>query len=353
MNSSVDLGNLDLSSFIDPTMFSGASGKDVETLVRERLMESLNELEFKIDSMIESLGEAERHKLKKLKEHLREYRDHMEKVAKSQKFSNVLKALGILGFLLALVASIFVPNPLTISLLVVTTVMLFEPMIAEAMGKQSMFQTMMQEIFQAFRSTLGEVGAAIAAALILFAAFLLMSGATAAGISAVARLGVQAGAQATGAASQGARAGTQAAIQGGSKIAGAGTGAGNVFGQAASQATSQFTKAIQTFGQQLKDMFSSWNRLKEMLGAPLKTTPQQDAAINKLLNTLQFGTTMAMGGVQFEFATVRKEAAEHLHDAEVALALQDFWNGITDLINADVDLSFNEFEELFSNWRLL
>jgi hypothetical protein len=241
------------------------------------------------------------------------------------------RALGIIAFCFAVVAVVVAPSPLTLSLCVMSAVLVFEPIISEAAGEESLVGQGMAALLESCINTFGkEAGIAIAVIamiVITVAATALMSAA----FSAIASGAPQMFATLTSMST--------------SLMATVGA-AGAYFsgGMAAAVTAEKLAILAQQFGTVMASMKEALLRLPEFLSrfAPTLNQTQVDKLL-KFSEYAQASISASQGGVSALRAETEKQLAEILEEFNVTDAIRKN-------LHSALKLSMDSLNDLRQEW---
>jgi hypothetical protein len=229
---------------------------------------------------MKGLSGVERNKVAYVKEQTEKFIEQLQKSKKAGVLGKVFKALGIVGTILAGMAAVLCPSPMTIAMFAVALVMTLEPMLADAAGYKSVIETGMGKMMEGLTNAFGPVGGAIVGALLIAAIMMLATTAVSGGLSLAA--------------------------------------------SALSRSTSAALGALKTIPNVLKNLL-----LMQDL------TQTQQATILRVLETIEASIVAAQTGVQFAHAKLNLEIANLMHAFQVDQAIIDLIENLSKSISQD------------------
>lgn len=268
-----DVGPVDISRLFE--------GDEVFELMAEYMVQSLTRVRDTLDSFIKCTEGAEKAKAEEVKKQVEDFLEQLQQSKKLSGLQKFFKALGIFGFIIALIAAVLCPTPMTIGLFIAAAVMFLEPLLAEATGNESMIGKGMSAMFEAMSDKLGIAGAAAIGAVMMVVLSLVLAG------------------------------------------AGAGAAASIMSGLSAS------TQSLRAF---VSDFLA--NFMKFFSG---QLTQTQSTALRQFLEYTQAAILMAQSGVQISMATLQLHVAELMKSYEISQAVIDQWTSLIEQINGDTN----------------
>jgi hypothetical protein len=242
-------------------------------------LDNLEKARDTLGELMKGLNGVERSKVAYVKEQTEKFIEQLQKSKKAGVLGKVFKALGIVGTILAGLAAVLCPSPMTIAMFTVALVMTMEPLLADAAGYDSLIEKGMGEMMKGLSELFGSVGGAIAGALIIL---LLMAAATVA-------------------------------------LAGGVSALSSAIGNTGS-ATAQFVAKMPTL-------------LRGMISGEL--TEAQRVAIFRVLESTEACITVAQGGVQIAQAELNLAVAKLMYAFQVDQAIIDLIDSLTKSITQD------------------
>lgn len=244
-------------------------GDRVYEMLAEHMILSLENVRATLSHYIKGLEGAEKAKYEKVKKQVEEYLEQLQKAKKSSGLQKFFKALGGIGFMLAVITAVLIPSPMTIALLVVATALFLEPMISKAAGADSMLEQGMAAMFKSMSDSLGVAGAAVMASLIMITIAVAATAAVGAGMSMLG------------------------------------------------SATSATVQSIKTFIQEMPQM------IMKFFGSQL--TESGSRALRTFLEVAQSSIVLAQSGLQIDIARLNFEVAKLVKEYNIDQALIDGW----------------------------
>lgn len=258
----------------------------------------------------------------------------MEQCKKSRKgglLAKIGRALGIIAFCFAVVAVVVAPSPLTLSLCVMSAVLVFEPMISEAAGKESLVNQGMAALLkcciEAFGKEAGVAVAVIALVVITVAATALMAAAFSALASGAPQMFAAMNSLSTSiAATMGA------------------AGAYFSSGVAAVASTEKLAMLAQQCGTVIASVKEALLRLPGFISrfAPTLTQAQVDKLV-KFSEYAQAGISASQGGISALRAETDMKLAELMEEFSVTDAIRQN-------LHAALSLSMDAMMDLRQEW---
>lgn len=242
-------------------------------------LDNLEKARDTLGELMKGLNGVERSKVAYVKEQTEKFIEQLQKSKKAGILGKVFKSLGIVGTILAGLAAVLFPSPMTIAMFTVALVMTLEPMIADAAGYDSLIEKGMGEMMKGLTEVFGTVGGVIVGALLMALILVAATAATAGGLSALS-----------------------------SSMSSAGS------------ATGQFIAKLPTM-------------LRSMIVGDL--TEAQQAALMRVLETIEASLSIAQGGVQIEMAKLNLEVAKLMYAFQLDQALIDLIDNLTKSITQD------------------
>ena len=242
-------------------------------------LDNLEKARETLTDIMKGLNGAEKSKGAYVKDQVDKFIEQLQKAKKSSGLAKFFKALGIVGVVLAGLAAVLCPSPMTIAMFTVALVMTMEPLLAQAGGYDSLIEKGMGEMMKGLTEALGPVAGSIVGAVVLMAVMIALVYAASAGLSA------------------------------------------------ASSAIGQSTSATMQFLSRVPSM------LQNLVTGELTAT--QQAAILRVLEMAEACITMAQGGIQFAMARLNFEVANLMYAFQVDQALIDLIDNLTKSITQD------------------
>jgi len=243
-------------------------------------LDNLEKARDTLGELMKGLNGVERSKVAYVKEQTEKFIEQLHKSKKAGVLGKVFKALGIVGTILAGLAAVLCPSPMTIAMFTVALVMTMEPLLADAAGYDSLIQKGMGEMMKGLSELFGSVGGAIAGALIVLVIMAAATLALAGGVSALS----------------------------------------STLGNAGS-ATAQFIAKMPTM-------------LRGMITGNLSA--EQRTAIFRVLEATEACIAVAQGGVQISQAELNLAVAKLMYAFQVDQAFIDLIDNLTRSITQDV-----------------
>lgn len=277
----------DFSLNVPPTVSLSGVPEEEQDIFFEHLAQfTLDNLEKSRDTLSElmkGLSGVERNKVAYVKEQTEHFIDQLKKAHKAGILGKVFKALGIVGTVLAGLAAVLCPSPMTIAMFAVALVMTLEPMLADAAGYKSVVETGMGKMMEGFSKIFGNsVGGTVASAIAMTVIIALLTYGTAAGLGAV----------------------------------------GTAVGQSTA-ASMQFLRQIPTV-------------LKNFLTGNLTET--QMANTMRLLEAVEASLVIAQGGVKVEQSRLNWDVAKLMYAVQADQALIDLIENLSKSISQDASV---------------
>ena len=211
------------------------------------------------------------------------------------KKSKIMKALGVIGTVIAAIMTVIAPSPLSVAMLVAAVAMTLEPIMADLMGYDSVVEKMMEGIQKGMQDAFGEVGGIIATVLVM----------------AVIAIG-----SASLATKFGAQVGTMAARQ-----------------------FTQVAGGLSKLKQILTNGFKHLMNTKLLQNLRVDMTVAQQSAVQRFFDAIQTGIVFSQSGVQIDYSIVKKAAAELMKELNMDGNELGFWNDMVDMLKTDVESS--------------
>lgn len=270
--------SVDQNDFVE--IISNGRDEATQELLVEYIVGALKLTRDAINSFLIGLEGAERAKYEAIKTQVDEYLVQLEKSKNLSGLAKFFKALGGLGVALAFLTAILIPTPMTISLLIVSMVMVLEPLISNAAGAESLLERGMNEMFQGLSEIVGPVGAAVLGAVIILALTFVCAAMLARGLSMIG----------------------------------------------------SFANASAQTGNSLATLIPSY--LSRMFNGTL--SPAQNAAVIRFLEVIQAAVLMAQGGLQIDMAMLQRDIAVILADLDVDQAIIDGMSRLIEMVTQDL-----------------
>ena len=271
-------------SYIDQTdtpMTSGIQGGDTYEMLAEHTVQILKLVRQTMESYLDSLSAAEKTRAEHAIQQMNDYIEQLERQRKTSGLQAFLKALGPIGLIIAALAAILCPTPMTIALLVVAVFMFLEPLISKAAGAQSIIEKGMGQIFNALNEVMGPIAAAVVAAILMIIIAVAATAAIGAGISMFT---------------------SSAAL-------------------ATMEAMAQFIKELPKL---LNQAFAS------------SLDPAKSQKLQAFFEFSQSVILAAQAGVQIDMALINFEIAKLMHSFELEQAVIDHWLKIIEIVSKDL-----------------
>lgn len=284
-------------------------GKTPQTLIYDLMETLLTQLEVAMDQHTTTLSVSERKIVEMTIREAREFQEKLIKQEEANKLKRILDALGIIGMIVAVLMTVFAPSPLSVGMLVAAMVMTLEPMIAELTGSASLIQEMMKGLTKAFSELFGDIGGAVATALVMMI-ILVGVGAAASklpsGVSAIA------------------------------------PGNFSELGIAVQKVKDMIIDGSQNLLKFLKNPSSATNTggvLKhgeEVMDTVEDLSPAQARALMAFGDAIQTGIVIAQSGVQIDLALIKKAGAELHKILQITGNEIEFWRDLVGRLEADI-----------------
>ena len=313
-------------NYIGTANYSDQSDESIYEMLANYMTNALENTRGTLSAFIEGLSGAEKAKVAKVKEQVEDYLEKLDQSRKANGLQKFFKALGILGFILAIVAAVFVPTPMTIGLLVVATAMFLEPLISNAAGSESILESGMKAMFEALNDAVGPVGAAILASVIMLAVALLAASAVAAGVSMMTT-GMSAAMQAAKTFLTEIPAAIGKIFSDTSKVLDKILLSMKTMPQSASKNLGDFLSEIKKFFPNIPAGF------QKLLNVEFTAT--QTANLRAFLEFAQSAVMLAQAGVQIDLALVNLEIAKLMKENTIDQAIIDEWSRNIQLLYTD------------------
>lgn len=268
-------------------------GGDTYEMLAEHTIQILKLVRQTMESYLDSLSAAEKTRAEHAIKQMNDYIKQLEKQRKTSGLQKFLKALGPIGLVIAALAAILCPSPMTIALLVVAIFMFLEPLISKAAGAESIIEKGMGLIFKALSEVMGPIAAAVVAAILLIIIAVVATAAIGAGIS--------------------------------------------MFTSSASLATME---AMAQFAKELPKL------LQQAFASSLD--PAKSQKLQAFFEFSQSVILSAQAGVQIDMAMINFEIAKLMHAFELEQAVIDHWLKIIEMVSKDFNGSQDILQFLLS-----
>lgn len=159
---------------------------DIANSLADYITNTMQNLYHTLDDLGKTSNAADKAKIDLVKEELKKQLDAIEKEKKAGFFKKLFKALGFIGLIISAIVAFVFPSPVTIAMFAVTLVMLVEPMVSEALGKESIIQKGIGKLCELFTNLLGPIAGAIVGAIMIIVMVVAATAALAYALSAMA-----------------------------------------------------------------------------------------------------------------------------------------------------------------------
>lgn len=272
-------------TYIEPAeapVTNGVQGGDTYEILAEHQIQILKLVRQTMESYLDSLGAAEKTRAEHAIKQMNDYIKKLEHERKTSGLRAFLKALGPIGLVIAAIAVVIAPSPMTVAMLMVAVMLTIEPLISKAAGAESIIEKGMGAIFEGLSEVMGPIAAAVVAAILLIIIAVVATAAIGAGIS--------------------------------------------MFTSSASLATME---AIAQFAKELPKL------LQKAFTSSLD--PAKSQKLQAIFEFSQSVILAAQAGVQIDMALINFEIAKMMHAFELEQAVIDHWLKIIEMVSKDLN----------------
>lgn len=282
---------IDMSSLIN---LEGLEG-DVspQQLLNEMMSQLITNLETSVEQQIDTLTSSEKKIVQMTIDEAKTFQEQLVKAEKANKKSKIMKALGVIGTVIAAIMTVIAPSPLSVAMLVAAVAMTLEPIMADLMGYESVIEKMMEGIQKGMTDAFGKTGGMIATILVMATV-------------------------AIGSASLATKFGAQ-------------------LGTAACKQFTQVAGGLAKLKDTLMSGFKHLMNTKLLKNMKLDITVAQERAVQRFFDAIQTGIVFGQSGVQIDYAIVKKAGAELMKDLNIQGNEIGFWNDMVDMLKTDVE----------------
>lgn len=284
------VATMDFSAALD---FGNIDGASPQQVVNELMTTLINTLEHSLDQQIDTLSVSEKKIVEMTIQEAKTFQEQLAKQEKANKKSKIMKALGVIGTILAAIMTVIAPSPLSVALLVASVAMTLEPIMADLMNYDSLVEKMMEGLQKGMTDAFGQVGGIVATVLVM----------------AVVAIG-----SASLAAKFGAQVGSMAARQ-----------------------FSQVAGGLSKLKEMLTNGFRHLMNTRLLQNLRVDMTVAQERAVQRFFDAIQTAIVFSQSGVQIDYALVKKAGAELMKELNIQGNEIGFWNDMVDMLKSDVE----------------
>jgi len=286
---------IDISSLINVEGMAG--DVSAQQIVNDIMSQLITTLEVSVEQQIDTLSISEKKIVQMTIDEAKTFQEQLAKSEKANKKSKIMKALGVIGTIIAAIMTVIAPSPMSVAMLVAAVAMTLEPIMADLMGYESVIEQMMQGIQKGMTEAFGKTGGLIATVLVMAAV-------------------------AIGSATLATKFGAQ-------------------LGTAACRQFTHVAEGLAKLKEMLMSGFRYLGNTRMLQNLKLEMTIAQENAVQRFFDAIQTGIVFAQSGVQIDYAIVKKAGAELMKELSIQGNEIGFWNDMVDMLKSDVQSSLH------------